>query len=81
MEKYVTRLVNLDKLIQSKCTGTPKDLAEKLNVSESTIYRLLKILREDMGLRLNYSYKQRSYVYKSSAERLDFFRLVQAEQE
>ena len=79
MEKYVTRLVNLDRLIQSKCTGTPKDLAEKLNVSESTVYRLLKILRDDMGLRVDYSFRQRSYVYKSSAERLDFFRLAQIE--
>jgi len=76
MEKYIVRLINLDRLIQRKSTGTPKDLAAKLNVSESTIYRLIKILRVDMGLRVDYNYRQKSYVYHSMSEKFDFGRFA-----
>jgi predicted DNA-binding transcriptional regulator YafY len=77
MEKYIIRLVNLDRLIQRKATGTPKDLAEKLNVSESTIFRLLKFMRQDMGLQVDYSYQQRSYIYLPASEKFDLSRFAQ----
>ena len=76
MEKYVTRLLAVDKLIKRKATGQPKELATKLQVSESTVYRILRILKENMGLSIEYSEKQNSYVYSSDSEEFSFERLT-----
>ena len=78
MEKYILRLITLDKLIQRKATGAPKDLAQKLGISESTVYRLLKLLREDMALEIQFCNKNRSYVYSPTSEKFDFERLAMA---
>ena len=77
MEKYVTRLITLDQLIQRKATGTPRELAQKLNISESTVYRLVRILRDDMGLGVEYSNKYKCYMYKSGSEKFSFDRFVE----
>lgn len=77
MEKYIVRLLTLDKLIQRKSTGTPKDLAERLNISESTVYRLLKLLRNDMGLKIKYCHKSKSYTYNANSDKFDFERFLQ----
>ena len=75
MEKYVTRLLAVDKLIKRKATGQPKELATKLQVSESTVYRILRILKENMGLSIEYSEKQNSYIYSNDSQEFSFERL------
>lgn len=81
MEKYITRLITLDKLIQRKATGTPKELANRLNISESTVYRLVRVLREDMGLSVTFCNKNKSYVYQPGSEKFSFDRIVLAVEE
>jgi predicted transcriptional regulator len=76
MEKYVVRLITLDKMNQRKATGTPKELAQKLNISESTVYRLVKILRNDMGLSVEYCNKNKCYEYKPNSEKFNFERFA-----
>jgi|GraSoiStandDraft_26_1057304.scaffolds.fasta_scaffold956940_1 predicted DNA-binding transcriptional regulator YafY len=75
MEKYITRMLAVDKLIKRKATGQPKELASKLQVSESTVYRILRLLKENMGLSIEFSEKQNSYIYRSDSEEFSFEKL------
>ncbi len=52
----------IDGLIRRKQTGNAKELADRLGVSERTIFRLISDLR-DMGLPVKYSHSSRSYFY------------------
>jgi DeoR/GlpR family transcriptional regulator of sugar metabolism len=56
------RLQYVKWLIERKATGSPKDLAEKLNVSERTVYRLVQTLEHAYQLRIEYSGIDMSYV-------------------
>lgn len=76
MEKYVTRLTTVDQLIKRKATGNPKELAQKLQVSESTVYRILRMLKESMGLLIEFSPEHNSYIYTNESPEFSFERLV-----
>jgi predicted DNA-binding transcriptional regulator YafY len=46
--KYLENLAQLERieaLARKNATGTPKELAKKINVSERTIYRLIKNMK------------------------------------
>jgi transcriptional antiterminator len=49
-------------LVQTKSTGNPRQLAQKLEVSERTVYRLLDMLREIERIEVTFSYLDNSYV-------------------
>jgi transcriptional antiterminator len=44
-EEYLEKLEQLIKLIDHSNTGSPKELAKRLNVSERTLRRLIEKLR------------------------------------
>lgn len=44
--KIIERLERIDRLVRMKATGTPKELAERLNISESTLYETLQLMKE-----------------------------------
>lgn len=52
----------IDQLIRLKATGSPKVLAEKFHVSESTIYRIIETIKE-LGAPVEYSLVYQSYIY------------------
>jgi biotin operon repressor len=56
------RLQRIDNLIRTRATGTPEALAEKLGMSECTIYRLIGRLKEQ-GLPILYDKKCQTYYY------------------
>jgi predicted DNA-binding transcriptional regulator YafY len=76
MEKYITRLLKTDQLIRRKATGSPKELAEKLDISESTVYRIIRILKENMRLSVEFNKECNSYIYARENERLNFENLT-----
>jgi hypothetical protein len=43
-------LIRIDELISQENTGTPKELAEKLNLSKTSFYGYLNYLKYDLGL-------------------------------
>jgi biotin operon repressor len=51
----------LIKLADLKCTGAPSELALKLEVSERTIKRMIKEIRDE-GIDISYSLARQSYV-------------------
>ncbi len=60
---YLNRIDRLDSLIRRKCTGSPKELAEKLGISERWLYIFLDELKTELGCPIRYDRKRRSYVY------------------
>ena len=46
-------------LARRKATGTPGMLAEKLNVSERNLYRILDVLKDEQGLK--YCKRRKTY--------------------
>ncbi|MCH2451442.1 MAG: hypothetical protein MK198_15055 [Gracilimonas sp.] len=63
LKKSLDRVEHLDFLIRSKSTGTPKELAEKLGISERWLYEILNELKHDFDCPIKYSRRRRSYVY------------------
>ena len=58
------RLDRLDNLIRLRATGNAVELAQKLEMSKSSLYELLAFLRDEMGAPITYSNLRQSYVYE-----------------
>jgi len=61
---YLNRINRLDMLIRHKRTGSPKELADKLNISERWLYKFLDELKTELDCPIRYDRKRRSYVYE-----------------
>lgn len=62
MKSLLHRLIRLDYLIHLKSTGTPARCAEKIGISERSLYDYLKILKE-MGAPIKFSRNRGTYYY------------------
>lgn len=62
--KEINLLERLDQLIRLKATGTPCELAERLEMSEREIYRIISELRA-MDIKIVYCKQRRSYYYEN----------------
>ncbi len=60
---YLNRINRLDALIRHKSTGPPKELADKLNISERWLYIFLDELKTELDCPISYDRNKRSYVY------------------
>ena len=60
---YFNRLEHIDRLIRMKGTGTPKQLADRLHISESLLYEYLSFMK-DQGAPIVYSKLRQSYYYE-----------------
>ncbi len=61
------KLEKINTLIRLKATGTPKDLAKKLNTTERTVFRIIKQLKE-MGCPIFYNKQRESYCYEEKGK-------------
>ena len=68
------RFKRLDELIRRKGTGTPAQLAERLNVSKPTVVRYIRLLR-DLGAQLEYDAWRKTYHYTDDFK-LDLNKIV-----
>ncbi|MDR1181504.1 MAG: HTH domain-containing protein [Bacteroidales bacterium] len=62
-------MIRLDQLIRLKNTGSANDMAKKLEVSESTVYRLIDVLRifvRHDGGNILYDKEKKTYYYDPS---------------
>jgi transcriptional antiterminator len=59
------QLDRLHTLVKLKSTGSPKELALKLGVSERTVYRLLNDLSDIHAIEVSFSYLHNSYTINS----------------
>ena len=61
--KLRQRLSYLNQLIKQRATGSPKELARKLGITERAWYKLRDELINDLNLPIDYCPHSRSYVY------------------
>jgi len=55
----------IDQLIRMKATGSARDLAKRLEVSKSTVYEIIDIMK-CMGADIEYCNQRKSYYYKEN---------------
>ena len=60
--KQIERLQLLNKLIQEQNTGSPEELAKRLNVSRRQLYNYLESLK-DIGIEICYSRKYDTFYF------------------
>ncbi len=61
------RIQKINRMIKSARTGSPKEFAGELGISESHFYRYIVELQE-MGAPILYSRARRTYYYKNNSE-------------
>lgn len=61
--KHIERLQRLHNLIKMECTGSPTEIAERLHISERTVYYLLDQLR-DYDAQIRYDRGRKTYYYE-----------------
>ena len=63
MQKEIfQRLNRIDHLIRIKGTGTPTELADKIGMSERSMYEYIRLMKE-FGAPVVYSRSRKSYYY------------------
>lgn len=60
----INLLERLDQLIRLKATGTPCELAQRLDISEREVYRIIADLRSK-DVKITYCKKRQSYFYEN----------------
>jgi predicted DNA-binding transcriptional regulator YafY len=61
--KFIERLMRIDEIIASKSSGPPARLAEKLEVSESTLYEFIAVMKE-LGAPIQFDKFNQRYYYE-----------------
>lgn len=61
--KYYERTKLLIELIEKQRTGSPKDLANRLNVTERTVYNIMDSLKMTLPEEIMYSDEHKSYIF------------------
>ena len=61
------RIQKINRMIKSAQTGSPKEFAGELGISESHFYRYIDELQE-MGVPIQYSRARKTYFYENNTE-------------
>ena len=61
----LVKIERMDWLIRMEATGNPHKFAKRVGVSESTLYELLKLMKE-MGAGIRYDKNKQTYGYLTS---------------
>jgi len=60
--KKIQLIERIDQLIKLKATGSARELASRINLSKSTVYEILELMKM-MGAEIEYDSERRSYFY------------------
>jgi hypothetical protein len=63
LQQIINRIIYLDSLVRTKSTGSVKQLAKKMNLSERAVYQYINILK-DLGGPIKFCKKRSSYYYE-----------------
>jgi len=73
LTRQIALLERMDQLVRLKATGRPKNLAERLQVSEATVFRIIDTMKA-LDAPVCYDIACQSYVYtKPTRFRCGFF--------
>ena len=67
IDTYFERISRIDRLIRLKATGSPADLAQRLEISESGLYRYIGYMQL-MGAPIIFCKSRNSYVYEDNGK-------------
>ena len=56
-------IIRIDNLIVKEMTGSPKQLASKLCITERSVYNYIAFMKREMNAPIVYNYQCISYVY------------------
>ena len=75
MQKEIfNRITRIDNLIRMKATGTPAQLAERLGMSERSVYEYISLMK-DLGAPIKFdSYRESYYYDEEGSFNISFFR-------
>ena len=62
LTKQIKLIERLDQLLRFENTGNPKELSNRLGISEAKLYRLINIMK-DLNAPISYSFEKKSYIY------------------
>ena len=62
--EHIILIRRMDKLIQMKATGNYLEFARKLNISPAKLYRLIDLLRVDLGAPVIYNKQRGTFEYE-----------------
>jgi hypothetical protein len=62
--KQQTRLQQLDRLIRMRCTGNAGEFAQKLEISQSSLFLLLQTAKE-LGAEIHFNHYRCTYEYEN----------------
>ena len=74
----IYRIERIDQLIRMKATGTPVQLAKRLETSERTIYDIIKLMKK-IGAPIYYCRYRKSYCYRKDVNFSFGFTLIKNE--
>jgi hypothetical protein len=63
LEEQINQIEQLDQLIRMRATGKPKQLADRMNISEASLFRLLEAMKR-LNAPIKYDIYMQSYVYE-----------------
>ncbi len=61
-------IIRLHELIETKNTGTPRDLAQKLNLSERMVYNYISFMKDELNACIVYDAQKATYCYKNDSK-------------
>tara|TARA_R110001592_G_scaffold315008_2_gene590825 strand:+ start:6918 stop:7136 length:219 start_codon:yes stop_codon:yes gene_type:complete len=64
----IRTIIKIDDLISRKATGSPAQLASRLNLSERAVYKYLKFMKEELQAPIAFSKSKGAYSYTNSGE-------------
>ncbi len=62
--KFIERFKRIDEIISNKSSGTPAQLAARLDISESTLYEFIAVMKE-LGAPIQYDKSAQRYYYET----------------
>lgn len=63
----IEQIKRIDQLIRIKATGTPQQLASKLDMSERAVYDRINLMKS-MGAPIEYSHVRQCYYYQGTVQ-------------
>jgi DNA-binding IclR family transcriptional regulator len=73
----IRRIERIDQMLRTRSTGTPQELAEKLGISLSQLYQILKLMKNEKRAPIYYSRADQSYCYRGSVRFVCEFQVVE----
>lgn len=60
----IKKIIEINEIIKSKRALSPKSIAVKLNLSERTVYAIVKFMKEELNAPIKYNRSKMRYGYE-----------------